>query len=99
MTSFGSKAMPRAAALLLSLALLAVSTAPLRAHAPDEIRIFLDRFTTAFDNLDWPAFIALFDDDATVFYPSPPNAPIRATGRAEFEPAWQRVFEGIRGAR
>jgi ketosteroid isomerase-like protein len=64
-----------------------------------EIRAFLNQFVTAFNNLDWPAFIGMFEDEATVFYPSPPNAPIRATGRAEFEPAWRRVFEGIRGSR
>jgi ketosteroid isomerase-like protein len=94
------KVTTRGAALLLTVAAcVVVWTIPLRAQAPDEIRIFLGRFTTAFDNLDWPAFITLFDDDATVFYPSAPNAPIRATGRAEFEPAWRQVFEGIRGSR
>lgn len=91
-------------AALATVALMAAIT-PVRAadrvgkRPDDEIHRFLDRFVTAFNNLDWPAFIGSFDDEATVFYPSPPNAPIRATGRAEFEPAWRRVFEGIRGSR
>ncbi len=78
---------------------LCVSHVSAQAAPVDDIRVFLDRFITAFDNLDWPAFIGMFDDDATVFYPSPPNASVRATGRAEFEPAWRRVFQGIRGTR
>jgi ketosteroid isomerase-like protein len=102
-----TKATPRGAALSLSLAVtvalcVVVTTAPVRSQPrqpPDEIRAFLDRFIAAFDNLDWPAFIEMFDDDATIFYPSPPNAPIRATGRQQFEPVWRRVFQGIRGTR
>jgi ketosteroid isomerase-like protein len=94
------KAAKRGAALLLVVAAcVGVSTASVRVEPPDEIRAFLDRFVTAFDNLDWPVFIGMFDDDATIFYPSPPNAPIRATGRREFEAAWRRVFQGIRGSR
>ncbi len=89
----------RRAVLLLAVATcVVVSTAPARGQSPDEVRRFLDRFVAAFNNLDWPGFIEMFDDNATIFYPSPPNAPIRATGRQEFEPAWQRVFRGIRGS-
>ena len=78
---------------------IVLSTTRVRGQTPDEIRNVVNRFITAFDNLDWPVFVGMFEDDATVFYPSPPNAPIRATGRREFEPAWQRVFQGIRGSR
>jgi len=78
----------------------AAAREPAAAQEPDAgLHAFLDGFIRAFDDLDWPAFAGMFDDDATVFYPSPPNAPIRATGRREFESAWQRVFQGIRGTR
>ena len=100
MRPLDTKAPKCGAALLLAVAIcMGMSTAPVRGAPPDEIHVFLDRFITAFDNLDWPVFIGMFDDDATIFYPSPPNAPIRATGRREFEPAWRRVFQGIRGSR
>jgi len=69
---------------------------PARADDDADVRAALAQFITAFDNLDWPRFIALFEDGATVCYPSPPNASSCADGRAEFEPAWQRVFAGIR---
>jgi ketosteroid isomerase-like protein len=85
------------AALLLLLLMLAATTA--HSNPPDDIHTFLDRFVAAFDNLEWPTFTAMFEDDATVFYPSPPNAAIRATGRHEYEAAWQKVFNGIRGTR
>jgi hypothetical protein len=86
------------AALLVTMML---TTAAVRGNPPADINInaFLDRFVIAFDNLDWPTFTAMFEDDATVFYPSPPNTATRATGRHEYEAAWRRVFEGIRGAR
>jgi ketosteroid isomerase-like protein len=87
-------------AVVLMVALTAVPAAePVGPQPGDAVHAFLARFLTAFNNLDWPTFIGMFEDEATVFYPSPPNAPIRATGRAEFEPAWQRVFQGIRGSR
>jgi hypothetical protein len=51
------------------------------------VRAALEGFLTAFDNLDWPQFIASFEDEATVCYPSPPNPSSCAEGRAQFEPA------------
>jgi ketosteroid isomerase-like protein len=99
MGAFGVTAAKPGAAMLALSAWLVVSATPVRSQPSDEVRTFLDRFMTAFNNLDGPAFVEMFDDDATIFYPSPPNAPIRATGRREFEPAWQRVFQGIRGSR
>jgi ketosteroid isomerase-like protein len=90
----------RAAALLLVAAsCVFVAPASARMAPPDEVAVFLDRFIAAFDNLDLPTFLEMFEDDATVYYPSPPNSPIRATGRLEFEPAWRQVFLAIRGSR
>ena len=100
MAPLDTKSAKRGTALLLAVVVwVGFSTASVHVAPPDEIHAFLDRFITAFNNLDWPAFMGMFDDDATIFYPSPPNASIRATGRREFEAAWRRVFQGIRGSR
>jgi len=52
-----------------------ISAAAQRALAPDNretaVRAALTRFLTAFENLDWDAFRASFNDDVTVFFPMP----------------------------
>jgi hypothetical protein len=55
----------------------------------------LSTFLTAFDNLDWPAFRACFNDRPTMFHPSAPNIR-RVDTREEFDAAWHLVFERIR---
>jgi ketosteroid isomerase-like protein len=59
------------------------------------VRIALTRFLTAFENLDWQTFRASFDDNATVFFPSP-EPPERFEGRVAFEARFRKVFESIR---
>jgi SnoaL-like domain len=55
----------------------------------------LSTFLTAFDNLDWPAFRACFNDRPTMFHPSGPNIR-RVDIPEEFDAAWKLVFERIR---
>jgi len=57
----------------------------------------LDRFLTAFENLDWQTFRLSFADNVTVFFPVP-EPPQRATGRDAVEAQFRRVFEEIRRA-
>jgi ketosteroid isomerase-like protein len=61
------------------------------------VRAALTEFLTAFENLDWEAFRACFDDRATVFFPIP-EPPQRFDGRAAFEAHFQQVFKAIRSA-
>jgi len=49
-------------------------------------------FVEAFNNLDWEKFRLGFTDDATVFFPFP-QAPQRASGRAEVEAVFKRFFD------
>jgi hypothetical protein len=80
-------------------ALFGMAAAPRRArgHEPprETVEQALSRFLTAFDNLDWPAFRACFNDRPTMFHPSPPNIR-RVDTPEEFEAAWHVVFERIR---
>jgi hypothetical protein len=55
----------------------------------------LSTFLTAFDNLDWPAFRACFNDRPTMFHPAGPNVR-RVDTPEEFDAAWHLVFERIR---
>jgi len=78
-------------AILLTIALSTLSPpAPESLEATDEsgdalaVRIALTRFLTAFENLDWETFRSSFDDNATVFFPSP-EPPERFEGRVAFE--------------
>jgi ketosteroid isomerase-like protein len=51
------------------LGLLLWTAAP--ASDQQEIKQATARFLTSFENLDMPAFIACFADDATAFFPAP----------------------------
>jgi ketosteroid isomerase-like protein len=55
----------------------------------------VQRFLTAFENLDLDAFIACFDDDATVFFPTP-EPPQRFDGKAAVRAHFSQVFAAIR---
>jgi ketosteroid isomerase-like protein len=65
----------------------------------DDIDAAMQRFLTAFNNLDMPAFLDCFSDDATVFHPpSPPprSFQMRIQGRAEIRRTFEVVFAQIR---
>jgi ketosteroid isomerase-like protein len=60
-----------------------------------EIEQATTHFLTSFENLDMPAFIACFTDDATAFFPAP-EPPERVTGKAAIRSRFQLVFDAIR---
>ena len=66
-------------------------------EAESEIRTAVENFLTAFERLDWPAFVGAFEDRATVFFPLPEPAR-EFTGRDEFEPQFRAVFDSIRAS-
>jgi uncharacterized protein (TIGR02246 family) len=61
-------------------------------QAVDEL---MSRFLTSFENLDMPAFIGCFAEDATVFFPSP-EPPERFSGKDAVRTHFQKVFDSIR---
>ena len=59
------------------------------------------RFLTAFNNLDMPAFLERFAEDATIIHPpsAPPRTfPTRLQGKQEIQRTFQVVFDQIRSA-
>ena len=82
--------------LLAAVALTAPLAAGSTAQAED-VGQFVQGFTADFENLDWERFRARFSDDSTVFFPPQYGAPL-AAGRAETDPAWERVFASIKAA-
>lgn len=60
-----------------------------------EIEQATAHFLTSFENLDMPAFLACFADDATAFFPAP-EPPERVTGKAAIRSRFQLVFDAIR---
>lgn len=61
----------------------------------DEVKQAAQHFLTSFENLDMPAFIACFADDATVFFPAP-EPPERVAGKNAVRERFQQVFDAIR---
>lgn len=61
-----------------------------------EIRAFALHFLKCFEDLDMPAFIACFADDATAFFPSPPEPPLRRAGKNAIQEQFGVVFSAIR---
>jgi ketosteroid isomerase-like protein len=59
------------------------------------VEVALRGLLTAFANLDWDAFRASFDDEATVFFPRG-YQPTRAESRDEIERVFLREFEEAR---
>ncbi len=87
-----------------ALAVLCLVLAPARAVAADahtkdaaDVRLALTRFLTAFENLEWETFRSSFDDNVTVFFPTP-EPPLRFDGRAAVEAHFQEVFKAIRAS-
>ena len=93
---YSSFMIPRIA-VVLALLLPAVFAQSPPAPAEGAVRDALAHFIRAFDDLDWEHFRLAFDDNATVFYPR--AMPQRANGRAEFEKAFNTVFQQIRGGK
>jgi ketosteroid isomerase-like protein len=60
-----------------------------------EIERATAHFLTSFENLDMPAFIACFADDASAFFPAP-EPPERVAGKAAIRSRFQQVFDAIR---
>jgi len=60
-----------------------------------EIEQATTHLLTSFENLDMPAFLACFADDATAFFPAP-EPPERVTGKAAIRSRFQLVFDAIR---
>jgi hypothetical protein len=87
-----------------ALAVLCLVLAPARAVAADahtkdaaDVRLAVTRFLTAFENLEWETFRSSFDDNVTVFFPTP-EPPLRFDGRAAVEAHFQEVFKAIRAS-
>jgi ketosteroid isomerase-like protein len=90
----------KAAALLTLIAALFApaalpATKPESTQPPAAARQLVSRFLAAFENLDLPAFIACFADDATVFFPTP-EPPQRFDGKAAIREHFDHVFAAIR---
>ncbi|HKN68898.1 MAG TPA: nuclear transport factor 2 family protein, partial [Gemmatimonadaceae bacterium] len=88
------------AALVLPLLLEAQSTATPMAVASSRqdsaaVADALQRFLSAFENLDWVPFRATFSDSATVFQPAP-EMPARVAGPRGIDSTFRAVFANIR---
>ena len=59
------------------------------------VAVALQRFLTAFENLDWGPFRAAFSDSATIFQPVPQMAE-RVTGPRGIDSTFRAVFAAIR---
>ena len=80
--------------LFFMLTALTCSTASANFDTEKEIRAAVDRFITAFNNLNWPVFHQALDDDVTVFNPDIPETTMlhRLDGREQVESAFAAVF-------
>jgi len=80
----------------------AVTAAAERFQDPSTVEAAARRFIVAFNNLDMPAFLDRFADDATIIHPpsGPPRTfPKRVQGKQEIQRTFQVVFDLIRGGR
>lgn len=87
------------AALAIALLLLVTPGPALTAQGRDDVQATMQGFLVAFNNLDMPAFIAYFADDATFFNrpaPPPQTFPDRVEGKSEIQRVFQVVFDQIR---
>jgi ketosteroid isomerase-like protein len=82
--------------LVSGLATIAQQPAATASSSGDqEVHAALEKFFTAFANLDWPAFRACFTDSATVFHPSAAHMR-RTDSPSDFDAAWHEVFDRIK---
>jgi SnoaL-like protein len=85
-----------AATVLLTIALLSqAATGSSSSGVRLEVQGALDRFITAFNQLDWDGFRACLDDEITVFNPDIPEAPAveRLDGRPQVEAGFKAIFD------
>lgn len=76
-----------------------LSDLPARLQDSSGVETAARSFIVAFNNLDMPAFLNCFADDATVFHPPavPPRTfPTRVQGRREIERTFQVLFDLMR---
>jgi len=79
--------------------LIAPEASNLNAQVRNDVQATMQGFLEAFDNLDMPAFIAYFADDATFFNrpaPPPQTFPDRIEGKKEIQRVFQVAFDQIR---
>jgi uncharacterized protein (TIGR02246 family) len=88
---FAKSVLPAVCVLIM----LFAARAEAKSSGEEEVRRAEDTFVQAFSALDWERFHALFADDATVFFSGKEQAR-RASGRAEFEPVFKRIFDDAR---
>jgi ketosteroid isomerase-like protein len=76
---------------------LAVSPAAMATSpgSSPEAEATLRKLLTAFENLDYDAFVVLFAEDATMFFPTP-EPPQRFDGRAAISEHFRSVFAALR---
>jgi hypothetical protein len=79
------------------LSLLGQSNSSRRTPSNDSIEVSteLNRFLSAFENLEWEPFHSAFSDSATVFHPAP-NMPARFSGRVAIDSTFRLVFADVR---
>jgi len=75
--------------------MLCSGTASAADNDREEVEHAARHFLANFENLDLPAFIDCFADDATVFFPAP-EPPERVNGKAAIRARFEQVFAGIR---
>lgn len=86
-------------ALLITLLAVFAARPALTAQGRDDVQVTMQAFLVAFNNLDMPAFISFFADDATFFNrpaPPPQTFPDRVQGTREIQRVFQVVFDQIR---
>jgi ketosteroid isomerase-like protein len=86
--------------LLVTLTGTARPAAPGDARARAAVAAALERFTTAFNDLDWPTFSDCLDDNVTSFNPAldQPDGFHRRAGRAAVEAKFRAVFAETRAS-
>ena len=90
--------MRKALLALTTVVVLACSSASAKDKSENEVRAALDRFITAFNNLDWTTFRLAFADDVTVFNPDIPETTAlhRIDGRQHVESVFAEVFNATK---
>lgn len=86
-------------ALLVTLLLAFAPGRTITAQSKDDVQSTMHDFLVAFNNLDMPAFMSFFTDDATFFNrpaPPPQTFPDRVQGKREIQRVFQVVFDQIR---
>ena len=86
--------------IILVVVTILFSVPPAPAQDSSGVEAAARGFITAFNNLDMPAFLDCFADDATIIHPpsAPPRTfPRRFQGKQNIQRTFQVVFDQIRG--